>query len=55
MIGGNVKSLMPGPSVLSLPAVAAGRAAHPSDAAEVARVAAHVVPQHDTSARPHEK
>jgi CheY-specific phosphatase CheX len=56
MIGGNIKSLMPGPSVLSLPAVAAGRAAHPSGAAEVARfdgvwagqpvrVAVHVIPQ----------
>jgi chemotaxis protein CheX len=38
MIGGNVKSLMPGPSVLTLPIVAAGRAAHASDAVEVARV-----------------
>lgn len=37
MVGGNIKSLMPGPSTLSLPAVAAGRAAHPSDATEVAR------------------
>ena len=37
MVGGNVKSLMPGPSVLSLPAVAAGRAAHPTGATEVAR------------------
>jgi chemotaxis protein CheX len=37
MVGGNIKSLMPGPSVLSLPAVAAGRAAHPSGAHEVAR------------------
>jgi chemotaxis protein CheX len=56
MVGGNVKSLMPGPSVLSLPAVAAGRAAHPSGATEVARfdavwagepvrVAVHVIPQ----------
>jgi chemotaxis protein CheX len=56
MVGGNIKSLMPGPSVLSLPAVAAGRAAHPSGAAEVARfdgswagqpvrVAVHVIPQ----------
>lgn len=55
MVGGNVKSLMPGPSVLSLPAVAAGRAAHPSGATEVARfdgswaehpvrVAVHVIP-----------
>jgi chemotaxis protein CheX len=37
MIGGNIKSLMPGPSALSLPAVAAGRAAHPSGAYEVSR------------------
>lgn len=38
MIGGNIKSLMPGPSVLTLPIVAAGRAAHASDAVEVARL-----------------
>lgn len=38
MIGGNIKSLMPGPSVLSLPVVAAGRMARPSDATEVCRV-----------------
>jgi chemotaxis protein CheX len=38
MIGGNVKSLMPGPSVLSLPVVAAGRVARSSDATEVCRV-----------------
>lgn len=38
MIGGNVKSLMPGPSVLSLPVVAAGRVARSSDTAEVCRV-----------------
>jgi chemotaxis protein CheX len=38
MIGGNVKSLMPGPSVLSLPVVAAGRVARPSDAVEVCRL-----------------
>ena len=38
MIGGNVKSLMPGPSVLSLPLVAAGRAAGRSEVVEVARV-----------------
>lgn len=38
MIGGNVKSLMPGPSTLSLPAVAAGRAAFASDVAEVCRL-----------------
>lgn len=38
MIGGNVKSLMPGPSTLSLPVVAAGRMARPSDATEVCRL-----------------
>jgi len=38
MIGGNVKSLMPGPSALTLPVVAAGRAAHATDLAEVARL-----------------
>ena len=38
MIGGNVKSLMPGPSVLSLPAVAAGRAVFANDVVEVCRV-----------------
>jgi CheY-specific phosphatase CheX len=38
MIGGNIKSLMPGPSVLSLPAVAAGRAVFASDVAEVCRL-----------------
>lgn len=37
MIGGGVKSLMPGPSALSLPVVAAGRVARPSDVAEVCR------------------
>jgi len=37
MIGGNVKSLMPGPSMLSLPMVAAGRAAHSSDSVEALR------------------
>jgi len=37
MIGGNVKSLMPGPSTLTLPVVAAGRTASPSAAAELAR------------------
>lgn len=37
MIGGNIKSLMPGPSALTLPVVAAGRAAHSSELAEVAR------------------
>lgn len=38
MIGGNVKSLMPGPSVLSLPVVAAGRVARASDTVEVCRL-----------------
>lgn len=38
MVGGNVKSLMPGPSVLSLPTVAAGRAAFASDVSEVCRL-----------------
>jgi chemotaxis protein CheX len=38
MIGGNVKSLMPGPGVLSLPVVAAGRVARSSDTAEVCRL-----------------
>lgn len=38
MVGGNIKSLMPGPSALSLPSVAAGRAAFPSEVIEVARV-----------------
>lgn len=38
MIGGNVKSLMPGPSALSLPSVAAGRAVFASDVAEACRV-----------------
>jgi chemotaxis protein CheX len=38
MIGGNVKSLMPGPSVLSLPVVAAGRVARASDVVEVCRL-----------------
>ncbi|MCL2541333.1 MAG: chemotaxis protein CheX [Nocardioidaceae bacterium] len=38
MVGGNVKSLMPGPSALSLPLVAAGRAAHPSELVEVTRL-----------------
>lgn len=37
MIGGGVKSLMPGPSALSLPVVAAGRVARPSEAVEVCR------------------
>jgi chemotaxis protein CheX len=38
MIGGNIKSLMPGPSVLSLPVVAAGRVARASDTREVCRL-----------------
>ncbi|GAA4089119.1 chemotaxis protein CheX [Nocardioides kongjuensis] len=38
MVGGNVKSLMPGPSVLSLPAVAAGRAAFSSDSTLACRL-----------------
>ncbi|MGO4258763.1 chemotaxis protein CheX [Marmoricola sp. RAF53] len=38
MIGGNVKSLMPGPSVLSLPVVAAGRVARSSESVEVCRL-----------------
>ena len=37
MVGGNVKSLMPGPSALTLPVVAAGRAVHSSELSEVAR------------------
>lgn len=38
MVGGSIKSLMPGPSTLSLPSVAAGRAAFASDVQEVCRV-----------------
>lgn len=38
MVGGNVKSLMPGPSALSLPSVAAGRAAFASDVREASRL-----------------
>ncbi|GAA3660609.1 hypothetical protein GCM10022237_20570 [Nocardioides ginsengisoli] len=38
MVGGNIKSLMPGPSVLSLPSVAAGRAAFASDVREASRL-----------------
>jgi CheY-specific phosphatase CheX len=38
MVGGNLKSIMPGPSVLSLPAVAAGRAAFAHDVREVSRL-----------------
>ena len=37
MIGGNIKSLMPGPSVLTIPIVAAGHAAHASSNVQVAR------------------
>ncbi|MDP2773626.1 MAG: chemotaxis protein CheX [Nocardioides sp.] len=38
MIGGSVKSLMPGPGVLSLPLVARGTIASPSDLTEVSRL-----------------
>lgn len=38
VVGGNVKSLMPGPSQLSLPMSAAGRAVHSSDVQEILRV-----------------
>lgn len=38
MIGGNVKSLMPGPSALSLPLVARGTIASPSDLTEVSHL-----------------
>ena len=38
MVGGNIKSLMPGPSVLTLPSVAAGRAAFASDSVELSRL-----------------
>lgn len=38
MIGGNVKALMPGPSALSLPVVAAGRVARSSETVEVCRI-----------------
>jgi len=37
MVGGNVKSLMPGPSTLSLPVVARGRVFWPQESAEVVR------------------
>lgn len=37
MVGGNVKSLMPGPSSLSLPVVTTGRVARSTDATEVCR------------------
>jgi chemotaxis protein CheX len=37
MVGGNVKSLMPGPSALSLPVVSTGRIAHSNDTVEVCR------------------
>lgn len=40
MIGGNVKSLMPGPSTLSLPVVAAGRVARSSESVEVCHLEA---------------
>lgn len=38
MVGGNVKGLVPGPSRLSLPLVAAGRFAHGSSQSEVVRL-----------------
>lgn len=38
MVGGNIKGLVPGPSRLSLPLVAAGRIAHGSEQVEVARL-----------------
>jgi len=38
MVGGNVKGLVPGPSRLSLPLVAAGRFAHGSGQVEVVRL-----------------
>jgi chemotaxis protein CheX len=38
MVGGNLKSIMPGPSSLSLPSVAAGRAAFGADVREVSRL-----------------
>jgi chemotaxis protein CheX len=38
MVGGNVKGLLPGPSTLSLPAVAAGRAAFSRDTVLACRV-----------------
>lgn len=45
MIGGNVKSLLPGPSQLSLPLVAAGAFAHRSETVEIERVSMrHVHP-----------
>ncbi|QCX28579.1 chemotaxis protein CheX [Nocardioides jishulii] len=38
MVGGNVKSLVPGPSQLSLPLVATGQFAHGSDQQEIVRL-----------------
>jgi chemotaxis protein CheX len=38
MVGGNIKSLMPGPSTLSLPVVSTGRVARSTDTVEVCRV-----------------
>lgn len=40
MVGGNIKAALPDPTSLSLPVVAAGRVAHPSDTVEVCRVEA---------------
>lgn len=39
MVGGNVKSLLPGPHQLSLPLVASGQFAHGTDEQEVVRLA----------------
>ena len=39
MVGGNVKSLVPGPSQLYLPVVAQGQFAHGTDARELVRLA----------------
>ncbi|MFC6154133.1 chemotaxis protein CheX [Nocardioides yefusunii] len=39
MVGGNVKSLVPGPSQLSLPLVATGHFAHGTDEQELVRLA----------------
>ena len=39
MVGGNVKSLVPGPSQLSLPLVATGQFAHGTDEQELVRLA----------------
>ncbi|MEQ6901942.1 chemotaxis protein CheX [Nocardioides sp. YIM 152588] len=41
MVGGSLKSILPGPSALSLPTVAAGRAAFGTETVEAARLDAH--------------